>query len=276
MAPKGQSGQALVLVLLSLSVVLTLVLYILSRSVTDVSVSSGQSDSTRAFSAAEAGVEQALVVGSSSNADTRIGGAGAKYTTIVTDFAMGGNYLIYPTLLSSGDTATVWFVGHDANGNLNLPNSTKPWSSMQVCWGNTGSTAAVEVSVYYEQTLGDLSTVRIARAAFDANASSRGNGFAGTSGNCTINGTSSYAYSANTSLVNTSGLLFAKIRMLYGTSQPVGVTVTGESLPSQGKQIDSRGVAGESNRRIVVYQGWAEFPFASNAILDPTTNGLTE
>ena len=107
----------MVLALLSLSVVLTLVLFILSRSITDISVSSNQGDSIRAFSAAEAGVEQALVVGSSSSPNNPIGDAGAKYTATVTNFAEGLTEFVYPFLLSSGDSGTVWFLGHDTNGN---------------------------------------------------------------------------------------------------------------------------------------------------------------
>ena len=59
-----EKGQALILVLLSLAVVLTVVLSVFSRSITDVSISSKENDAMRAFSAAEAGVEQVLVVGS--------------------------------------------------------------------------------------------------------------------------------------------------------------------------------------------------------------------
>ncbi len=45
------------LVLLSMSVVLTLVLFILSRSITDIAVTTSQEEAVRAFSAAEAGVD---------------------------------------------------------------------------------------------------------------------------------------------------------------------------------------------------------------------------
>jgi hypothetical protein len=70
--------------------------------------------------------------------------------------------------------------------------------------------------------------------------------------------------------VDTSGLQFAQIKMFYNDEpHAVGVKVGGGLLPSQGKMIDSSGVAGDSNRRVVVYQGWAEFPFASNSLISP-------
>jgi Tfp pilus assembly protein PilX len=86
MTRKSQKGQALVLVLLSLSVVLTLVLFILSRSITDVAVSSKEEESARAFSAAEAGIERSLVVGSGNSSDI----GDAHYVASVTSFALGG------------------------------------------------------------------------------------------------------------------------------------------------------------------------------------------
>jgi len=62
---KKESGQALLIVLLGMAVILTLVLSIVSRSVTDISLTKKDEESLRAFSAAEAGVEQLLVGGPS-------------------------------------------------------------------------------------------------------------------------------------------------------------------------------------------------------------------
>src|SRR6185369_13919907 len=102
---RNESGQALVLVLLSLAVVLTLVLFILSRSITDVAVSSRQEESVRAFSAAEAGIEKSLVIGTGST--SVIGDA--NYSSSVLSYAEGTQDLVYPINLSSGDTSTTWF-----------------------------------------------------------------------------------------------------------------------------------------------------------------------
>lgn len=113
---KRQSGQALVIVLLSLAVVLTIVLFILARSTTDIAVSSKSEEATRAFSAAEAGVENALVIGvGGSNLNL---GNNASYTSTVTGFAENSPDFIYPVPMYSGDSMTTWFVSHDSNGNL--------------------------------------------------------------------------------------------------------------------------------------------------------------
>ena len=57
----SQSGQALLIVLLSMAVILTVVLSFASKSITEVSITSYEEDALRAFSAAEAGVEKALL-----------------------------------------------------------------------------------------------------------------------------------------------------------------------------------------------------------------------
>ena len=59
-------GQALVIILLVLAVASTVVLSLVSRTVTDVAITTKEKDSSRAFSAAEAGVEEALVGGPTS------------------------------------------------------------------------------------------------------------------------------------------------------------------------------------------------------------------
>jgi Tfp pilus assembly protein PilX len=51
----------LLIVLLAITVILTVVLSVTSRSVTDVTVTTYEEDALRAFSAAEAGVETALL-----------------------------------------------------------------------------------------------------------------------------------------------------------------------------------------------------------------------
>ena len=58
---KNQKGQALIIILLVMSVVLTVVLSSVSRSVTEIVVTGYEEDALRAFSAAEAGVEEKLL-----------------------------------------------------------------------------------------------------------------------------------------------------------------------------------------------------------------------
>lgn len=284
------------LVLLSLAVVLTLVLFILSRSVTDILVSSKGEEAARAFSAAEAGIEQALVIGSG-GANPQLGN-NAGYVSSVSDFASNQQTYNYPNEMSAGDSSTVWFVNHDKTTGAALCDGTHPCfkgSSMQVCWGKSGTsgtsatTPAVEVSVFYESTPGDLSTIKIARGAYDPFAG-RGqnppNSFSGVdAGPCPV-GTYPFqktiqfntlgipAGSYNTE----NGLQFARVRIFYNTdmTQTVAFNFPGNNtLPSQGLSIISTGTAGQSSRRLEVFQGWPEPPSIFDTVIY-SASGLTK
>jgi len=279
-----EQGQALVLVLLSLAVVLTLVLFILSRSITDIAVSSKNEQAVRAFSAAEAGIEQALVIGSGVGS-TAVGNA--SFTSSVISYAEGTQDFAYPIEMASGDIATIWFTNHDKTNGNTVCDGTHPCFSgntLKICWGKTATlsavpvTPAIEISVFYESIPGNLASIKIARAALDPFVGrSPANGFAppdDSAGNCAIGGTS-YQFSktirfsdlgiAASSYNVANGLQFAKVRMLYNTNtsqnMASSVNFAGDSvLPSQGQSIVSTGTAGDSNRKINVFQSWPEAP----------------
>lgn len=277
-----QSGQALLIVLLSMAVVLTIVLSIISFSVTDISVTTRESDALRAFSAAEAGVEKALVALSSQTGNFNSGQD--SYSANVSNIAEGTQNFNFPSGLSGGETGGVWFVAHDTNGNLTC-SASKPCftgSRMDVCWGKSGTpagaatTPAIEVSVYYSNppaSSGNFSGVSVARDTADPNSSRRGsNAFSApdsTSG-CTIDGVSyqfrktidfaalgipAVSYNAQ------NGLQMAHVKLFYNSEpQSLGFTTAGVAglLPSQGQKINSIGTAGESTRAVEVYKMYAD------------------
>lgn len=284
---KSSTGQALVLVLLSLAVVLTLVLYILSRSVTDIAVSSRSEEAVRAFSAAEAGVEKALIVGASLPS-TEIGNA--NYSANISGIGEGTQSFNYPISLFSGDTATLWFADHDDNGNISCGVGTACFTgnTVRVCWGKVGTypdpskVPAIEISVFYDTG----GAYRIARDAIDPVSASRtpSNSFNPSDGvgTCTIDPvTYQFQKTFDLSSLGVSGQLqFARIRMLYNTdtAHDVGFDVNfpGNSLlTSQGLLISSSGNAGESNRRLEVFQGWPEAPSVFDYAIYSST-GLTK
>ena len=278
----NQKGQAVLIVLLSLSVVLIIVLFIMSRSVTDISLSVKEEDSLRAFSAAEAGVERALVIGNSSGTIDS-----ATFDANVTAFAEGSTEVVYPLSLKSGENATFWFlrVGEATNYT---------GSQIKYCWGDLGTTAssadspAIEVTIYYTTTPNDLTTLRTARAVLDPNSSRRAsNNFSSaTDSNCTI-GTDTFEYQTVLNLGSlgisgyaTAGVLqYSTVKILYNTSiaHKIGIDVsgTGSSLPSQGDVITSGGSFGNSNRKVEVYQLHPEVPpVFANAIF--STSGIVK
>ncbi|EKE05797.1 MAG: hypothetical protein ACD_19C00176G0019 [uncultured bacterium] len=252
---KNQKGQAVLIVLLSLSVVLIIVLYIMSRTVTDISLSNKDEDSMRAFSAAEAGIERALVIGSDIG-DTTIGNA--NFSASVSNFAEGTSKVVYPISLKSGEIATFWF-SRPSEASFFTGNQVK------VCWGdkNTAIGAlapAVEISTYYLNS----GVYKISRATLDPynNRSPISNYFdVATSGTCTIDNEQFQFYSTITIPTSspTLKLQFMTVKPLYNTtiSHKVGIDVTGFGnaiLPSQGKKINADGSSADSNRSIEVYQ----------------------
>lgn len=291
MRKRFERGQAIVLVLLSLSVVLTVVLFALSRSVGNIATTTQQSDSVRAFSAAEAGVENALITGAATQGSV----GGASYNVQV--ISQGVTSYNYNPPLSSGETMTLWFVSHDADGklvcNVQKPCYTGP--SLNVYWGASGTAAnlaitpAIEITVYYATdptaVLNGTSyaSVQVARATYDPNtARQSSNYFGGTTAGATVDGKSyvfgrSINWSDISSSINSNGLLFAKVRMLYNSvAQPVGFTVGSGTLPSQGLEIVSQGSVNSgtttSNRSVYVFKSWADYPFSGFSLYYP--NGV--
>lgn len=250
MIRKNQSGQAVLIVLLSLSVVLVIVMYILSRSVTDISLSTKNDDSMRAFSAAEAGIERALVIGNSS-----ANLADASFTASVTDFGNGENEVVYPFNLKSGESAVFWlsYGGVDFNGN-----------TARICWGNSGTnpsnsdTPALEISIFYYDGVDYL----VSRSVFDSYSGLRSpepNNFdSAVVSACTI-GDTNFAFQADLDLTGLTDIKYITAKVLYNTvsSHKVGLDVNfagNSTLPSQGSLIESTGTYANANRKISVYQ----------------------
>lgn len=276
----NSSGQALLLVLLSMSVVLTIVLSILARSTLDIGVSSRSEESIRAFSAAEAGIEQALVAGPLTGSLSN----DATFNASVTGFSSGVREFVIPASFYSGESAIVWFASHDADGNLSCADGTCfKGRQIQVCWGEKGTSAgssltpAIEVTIIYLTSAGDYSTVRVAREVSDPNSSRRSsNSFSSPDGGtCQVNG-QDFAFiktidfgNGGLKILPTSvylqpnGLQLARISLLYNTDKGHPVSVIGPSgslFPMQGTVIVSSGVSGSSTRRVEVTRGFRELP----------------
>lgn len=271
---KNSEGQALVLVLLALAVVLTIVLFVLSRSITDIAVSSSESSAVSAFSAAEAGVEQALVIGTGGSAQVGTG----SYTSQVSSVGQGASSFIYPLDVNSGDSMILWLKAQDAGS------SDFTGSNLKICWGKPGEYAnqsvvpAIEAVVFYETVEGSPSSAKIARAAFDPNASRRAsNLFDAPGSSCTVSG-QSFAFQAGINLSGIPNPQFVFVRMFYNTdsAQPLAFDSTDASLfPSQGILVDSSGVSGQSSRKVQVFQGWPEIPAPFQFAIYSST-GLTK
>ena len=174
--------------LLVMSLVLTLVLSSVSRSVTDVGISTSEDSSIRAFDAAQAGIERMVIQEATPGAQYQLGN-NASYT-VNTGVAQGtGNFYKYPLNLMSGESAIFSFVDYDVvdgdyvpvcngGGSCQIPNN------IRICWGSpdtptsSDTTPALFMEFYYNsdpdvahaqkwENMFDLSDIKVATISAD-------------------------------------------------------------------------------------------------------------
>ena len=229
-----QSGQALLIVLLVMAVGLTIALSIVSRSVTDIRISQGEEESARAFSAAEAGIEESLRAGSAISPDLE----GISIQVTETERG-GGDSFVFDSTIDEGDTQTVWLVPHDSDGNLVLsPYYTE--GTIDVCWQETDPETALEAAIFYQDPAGNY---KVARGAYDDQASSRGEGFdSPDSDQCSILDRKKELNLAGFGITPSVDTLIAlRLRPLYNQAE-VGVEGAGGDgglIPTQEKCFES-------------------------------------
>lgn len=255
-------GQVVLLIVLLTVIGLTIGLSLVARTITDVRISSQIEQSQRAFSAAEAGVETALQLGTSigtSSGSLSLEGSEAQF--IVSP--LGGAVAVYLLPLTSvGQAQTIWLIEHTEEGALDESSASYPPDApLDICWGETtGNVPALTVTILYQEG----GNYKIAKAAYDPLASSRGNNFlpvATTEGN---NCQGSYLYKQTISasslgVASDSKLIALRLQPVYAdTSMAVFPT---SSLPVQGIEIISQGKT-ETNivRRIRVTQSYQSLP----------------
>lgn len=264
---KSNSGQALLVILLIMAVVLTIGLATISRSITDIKISEQTDDSARAFSAAEAGIE-AVLSGLTDTSGLFSSGTGTSVTTRKTNINSGSSFL-YPEPLSKNEIATVWLSEFDKTSKTYKNLLTL--GQMKVGWGNAGTsssdgtTPALEVSIYYR----DGSDNKVAKYMLDPK-TDRDNGFCKVEmemrvGACTgvasFDITSGAAYGSKILQFNADldtsdlpSLLFARLRLLYNNStHDVGLSAD-SSLPKQGELIEAVGQSNQATRKVEVYR----------------------
>jgi type II secretory pathway pseudopilin PulG len=259
--PKN-SGQALLIVLLIMAVALTVGLAVTSRTVTDIEISEQTEEASRAFSAAEAGIEEALVgVGTAFGGEFEEGEV--KYAT-QKDFLGTSNQYLLPEASREDEVRTLWLAEYPDTQNYT-------GDSLILYWGNADSTdePALEATVYYK-TGGNYKVIRY---ALDPISRTPDNSFCQPEeigeescelvsafekeGNYPIEGkTARYKATLDLSPASAGILLFARLRLLYTdeSDQVLGAETEAASLnfPSQGVKISSVGTAGGSTRKVEV------------------------
>ncbi len=248
-----RSGQALIVVLLLLTVLIVVGLSVASRSVTEVSLTTTEEESSRALSAAEAGVE-AVINKSASAVKTDVGPTpGDQNYTVGTQTATTNTDTVtFPDLLKSGDSVTLNLTGYNPPGIF------------KICWGDSSITAgpfpALEVILYYYDNAPGVNKFSQTRNIWEATDSqfSASNVASPAVGCPTDRG---YKYSTDVSLLSfgaVSGdtLYFMRLKLLFNSDQSHYITVvstTGDFL-TQGTVTPVTGQAGQTTRKVQVFE----------------------
>ncbi len=260
----SQSGQILLIVVLSIVVALTVGLSVASRTISNLRISKQNEESQRAFQAAEAGLElatQALSQGSSGNLASGLDNTATYQVEVQSE---GGNEIILngENLVQRSVGLDVWMSNHDDYSSpfrgsviLGFGSPGQDCSSR-----NKDYAPALEVLYIY----GDPNAPQFRRDVYDPcrNISGRiSNATGGSAGATTIAGTQ-FPFSINLNLSSDpSNILIMKVIPIYNSTKLGIRRVSGNrNLPAQGSTIVSTGRSGDTVRKITYFQSHPQIP----------------
>lgn len=253
---KLQQGQALLIVILVMVITLTIGLSVALRTTTNLRTSTENENSERAFSAAEAGIEQALI--SNTSVPLTSLSNNTSYQTTVTAISGSGFNLNNDTKIQKDEPVDIWLSTY--------PNYVSPWSgSLSISWGSStdvcssteasNTQAAVEV-VLISGTTANPKTTSYLLDPCSARAGSNNFEHITTAGDV-IGGRT---YARKKTITVTSGLI-ARVIPLYASTF-IGVQKGGAdaNLPTQGTIVTSVGVSDNTQRKIISFRGYPKLP----------------
>lgn len=264
-----QKGQIIIILLLVMVVALAIGLSIVQKSLIDISTSSKVEQSSRAFSAAEAGIEKML------KGDASCEGASCLSFTDnnskISKLVDAGLKPPYPAAnqrqdaleipdLAKEQVEQVWLA------NFNSPNNppdkvyTRP--TLDVYWGSDSTDKpAIELTlVYYIETTHKYLSQKWFIDPVTSPTRAPNNGFEGIS--CS-GGFKNYLCkkTLNFNSDQAAWPILLRMRLLYNKNkQPIAVqaencgAALGCAIPPQDKEIYAIGSSGETQRRVKVYQ----------------------
>lgn len=249
-----QAGQAIIVVLLIIVVALTIGLSVTMRSVKDIKMSTRTEESQRAFSAAEAGLEAALLSGGNVNTTSLGSGGDLDYTATVSEVGGGSSY-VFPDKIERDDTQQIWFVSHNPTTSeleLICPTGGRPCysgNSIDIYWGDDATdNPAIEASLIYVDNPSNP-TYKIKKFAYDSNTGrATQNSFTDCSTSCSGGSIGSKTFLhitiLNFSLIGSEKPIALRLRYMYNNNpQILGVKVSGGTLAYQGQEYKSMGTA---------------------------------
>lgn len=272
----SRSGQVLLLTMLAITVASTIVLSLVGRSRVNLQIATDVEESTRAFNAAEAGIEEILLQGTPRptgiDVDTN---AQASYRTESRPFGQGTAAFTIPGLFEAGQSATVWLAAHNVDGSLNQTTGFGGGAAanLAICFrGIDGNQPAVIATVFFRRAVNDYS---FDRYMIDPNAARRlDNKFnvpaaGGYGGNCNLPGSTVH----NISLPGGASIpLMLRVRGLYSDFS-LAVDPRGTPIAQQGYDYVSEGKTPSGvTRKVRVYKEYFTPHDAYDAVLYSETN----
>jgi hypothetical protein len=255
----NQSGQILLVVVLTMVIALTVGLSIASRIVTELKLSKQNEESQRAFQAAEAGIQQTLKQQSALSTPVDLKNNSSFTTTFTID---NGSAIV----LNNGQDvdqaagADVWLSNYpdysSPMGSGATVNATVYWGSpsQSSCLSGSGDLAVPALEVVLLQ--GSVSSPSIQKYIFEGSGCSRIAGATtGTPGTFTVKGTQ-FSNSATLSFAN--GLIMKVIPVF--NSSLVSFQSGNFIFPAQGSIVTSTGNSGDTVRKVVYYKSYPQMP----------------
>lgn len=272
-----QSGQILLVVVLTMIVALTVGLSIAARVVTELKISKQNEESQRAFQAAEAGIQQTLESKLSIIDPTKLEN-NAKFSTEFKDNS--GSVIEVNNGLDVDQSvgADVWLSDYSTTqlnlfanpmGGGNPVNITMYWgdSTQTSCLSSGDKVApAIEV-VLLKGTVANPSIQKSIYETAGCGSSNRiTNAVEGTAGTYTV-GTDGIQFRNKASLLFgnpasslSQGLIMKVIPIFNSTKIAFESNTPNVSFPSQGSRVDSTGTSGDTARKVEYFQSNPQLP----------------
>lgn len=257
---EARQGQVLLITLLALSVAVTVALSLISRETMNTAISNQVAESARAFSAAEAGIEQALKTGQDTAGSQEVLSPGLSF--IVTKNTVGGQEGTYvmPKITPKGIDEVLWLTEHNEDGTLvESPAGDYNGSYIDLCWTDAAMKPAVIVSILYKRG----GVYNITRGAYDPIAGSRSptNNFSAVTDAANgCNGTAGTAFRQRIDMGTfISGfnpasdvLIMARFRPVYADTQFEITTPPGVPINLQGYAYEASGITEQGLTRNII------------------------
>lgn len=267
---KNQKGQIILILVLVMTVALSIGISVIQRSLSDIATSTKVEESSRAFSAAEAGIDKAIQNSQPISVPIPLGNESTIQSVNVNSVPEANQALEYPPITKE-QFAHVWLANPDTLAQVYTD------GTLGIYWGNSDASGdgrpAIEITVVYLNT---SNVYKSKKYFYDKSELNRPNGFDKLTTGCpsepidTSRSTQKRFFCKkdicvdNTAacLPGLSKLILVRARLLYNSKpQAFAVKPTSGSLPVQARTFTSTGIAGQTTRKVEVFREDNVVPF---------------